>query len=386
MRDMKKKLGLALAVTMTTVTLATAYVTTTTPVKAAEADPTNAQPANATSIKNDEPTYQRINQYKDLAMYYYWHGGDIQQSEKDIFKGITLKGKYDVVENAFKEATLLDPFDLDLKFSLASTLIIEKKVPEALHTYRQILNLAPDNFNANLLYGVYSKANGDDAAYKAAVAKLKMIDAQKANLYLQKIERTEKAFTEKLNTTPPANVQTKNHAIVILGYALADDGTMQPTLLERLKTGLAVANKYPDSKIIVTGGVPKQGVTESDAMSQWLISQGISKDRIILENKSTDTVENGLFTTAIMEKEGLKDATIVTSASHIRRALAVFKEADSFYSKMNGKAASRNFTNAVYLDYKSLEEAQQVSKDEKLVIYRDLLRTSGIWQYPGLQR
>ncbi|MFF2908034.1 ElyC/SanA/YdcF family protein [Paenibacillus sp. NPDC057934] len=381
MRDIKKKLGLALAVTMTTVTLATAYVTTTAPVRAAGADNANVQ-----QIRNDEPTYERINQYKDLAMYYYWHGGDVQQSEKDIFKGITLKGKYDVVENAFKEATLLDPFDLDLKFSLASTLIIEKKVPEALHTYRQILNLDPSNFNANLLNGVYSKATGDTATYKASIAKLKLINAQKTNQYLQKIERTEKVFNEKLITTVPTNVQSKNHAIVILGYALADDGTMKETLIERLKSGLAVANKYPNSKIIVTGGVPKQGVTEADAMSQWLIAQGVNPNRIILENKSTDTVENGLFSTAILEKEGLKDVTIVTSASHIRRALAVFKEADSFYSKMNGKAASRNFTNAVYLDYKSLEEAQKVTNDEKLVIYRDLLRTSGIWQYPGLQR
>ncbi len=244
----------------------------------------------------------------------------------------------------------------------------------------------PNNFNANLLYGVYSKASGDDAAYKASVAKLKQIDVQKTNMYLQKLEQTEKIFNEKLITTAPANVQSKNHAIVILGYALADDGTMKEPLIERLKTGLAVANKYPNSKIIVTGGVPKQGITEADAMSKWLISQGINKDRIILENKSTDTVENGLFSTAILEKEGLKDVTVVTSASHIRRALAVFKEADHFYSKMNGKAGKRNFTNAVYLDYKSLEEAQQVSKDEKLVIYRDLLRTSGIWQYPELQR
>ncbi|WP_028563443.1 YdcF family protein [Paenibacillus pinihumi] len=381
MKDIRKKLGIALVVTMTTVTFATAYGAATAPVRAAAVENIHVNP-----IRNDEPTYQRINQYKELAMYYYWHGGDIQQSEKDIFKGITLKGKYDVVENAFKEATLLDPLDLNLKFSLASTQIIQKKVPEALQTYKQILNLDPNNFNANLLYGVYSKASGDDAAYKASVAKLKQIDVQKTNMYLQKLEQTEKIFNEKLITTAPANVQSKNHAIVILGYALADDGTMKEPLIERLKTGLAVANKYPNSKIIVTGGVPKQGITEADAMSKWLISQGINKDRIILENKSTDTVENGLFSTAILEKEGLKDVTVVTSASHIRRALAVFKEADHFYSKMNGKAGKRNFTNAVYLDYKSLEEAQQVSKDEKLVIYRDLLRTSGIWQYPELQR
>lgn len=42
--------------------------------------------------------------------------------------------------------------------------------------------------------------------------------------------------------------------------------------------------------------------------------------------------------------------------------------------------------NLVYLDYDSVEEAQKVSQSEHLVVYRDLMRTSGIWAYPGIQR
>lgn len=381
MKNFKKKIGLALAVTVSTVTLATAYATTSVPTAA-----TTSESINVSSIKNDEPTSDRINEYKKIAMYYYWNGGDIQQAEKEIFKGITLKGKYDVVENAFKEATLLDPYDLDLKFSLASTQIIQKKTSEALQIYKQILNLDPNNFNANLLYGVYSKANGDDSSYKSSISNLRQIDSRKTNEYLQKLEITDGFINVKLNTVVPANLPQEDHAIVILGYALADDGSMRQPLLERLKAGLAIAKQYPNSKIVVTGGVPKQGVTEADAMSNWLISQGIEKDRIILENKSTDTVENALFSTALLEKEGLKDVTLVTSASHMRRALTAFKEASGFYDKMNGQNNDRKFTNVVYLDYPSIEEAHKVSNDEILVIYRDLLRTSGIWQYPGLQR
>jgi hypothetical protein len=62
-----------------------------------------------------------------LAIYYYWHGGDVHKAEKEIFKGITLRGKYDVVENVFREATVLDLYALDLKFSLASTQLIQKR-------------------------------------------------------------------------------------------------------------------------------------------------------------------------------------------------------------------------------------------------------------------
>lgn len=82
---------------------------------------------SVTALKNDEPTSKRINQLEEIAMYYYWHGGDVKKAEEEIFQGITLKGKYDVVENAFLQATLIDPHSLDLKFSLASTQIIQKK-------------------------------------------------------------------------------------------------------------------------------------------------------------------------------------------------------------------------------------------------------------------
>jgi tetratricopeptide (TPR) repeat protein len=349
-------------------------------------DKTSSPESPDTSIKTAEATSYRIKQLQDIAMYYYWHGGDMQKAEKQIFKGITLKGKFDVVENAFREASGIDPFNLDLKFSVASTQLIQKKIPEALQTYRQILNLDPNNFDANLLYGVYSKVNGDNRANKSAIARIRNVDSTKTRDYLQKIERADNTTKTTFNTDVPTNLPKKDHAIVILGYALAEDGSMKQPLIERLKAGMAVAKHYPNSKIIVSGGVPKQGVTESDAMYNWLTSQGIDKGRIIKENKSTDTVENALFSTSILESQGLKDVTLVTSASHMRRALTVFQEATNFYNKMNGKNSSRNFTNVVYLDYPALQEAQKVPKDEIFVIYRDLFRVSGIWQYPGLQR
>lgn len=272
MKNLKKKLGLSVAVVLSTLTFATAYATTSVPTTS-----TTSENPNVSSLRTDEPTSDRIDQLKDIAMYYYWHGGDLEKAEKEIFKGITLKGKYDVVEQAFKEATLIDPYNLDLKFSLASTQIIQKKIPEALQTYKQILNLDPNNFNANLLYGVYSKVNGDNGAYKSSIAKLKQLDSKKANESIQKLKRTESIINGKLNTEVPDHLPQKDHAIVILGYALADDGSMRQPLIERLKVGLAVAKQYPNSKIIVTGGVPKQGIPEALAVSNWLILKEFKK-------------------------------------------------------------------------------------------------------------
>lgn len=377
MKKFAKNLSIAVLLGLSLVASSTVF---------ASAAPATTDSLNVSSVRNDEATSYRLNQLKDIAMYYYWHGGDLKKAEQEIFKGVTLKGKYDVVENAFKEATKIDPYDVNLKFSLASTQLIQKKYADALATYKQILNLDPDNYNANLLYGMYSKLNGDEGSYKVALSKLQSLNPKKTQEYLDRFNTTNEYINVKFNTEIPDNLPSQDHAIVILGYALAEDGSMQPTMLERLKVGLAIAQKYPNSKIIVTGGVPKQGITESDAMAAWLIKQGIDKNRIIQENKSTDTVENAYFATNILKQEKIKDVTIVTSASHMRRALSVFQEASNFYNKLNNQYTGLNFTNVVYLDYPTIEDAQKVSKDETFVIYRDLFRVSGIWQYPGIQR
>lgn len=380
MKKLKGKWGLTL-ILAGTITLLSAFASPT--FKGAEEITPNPV---IIPVKTDEPTSYRINQLEDIAMYYYWHGGDLKQAEEEIFKGITLKGKYDVVEAAYNEAVKLDPNNMELKISLASTQIIQKKIPEALATYQQILNLNPDNYKAHLLYGVYSKVNGDEKAYKTAISNLKRLDAHKTNEYLEKFAATETIMKTTLNTEVPYNLPGSKHAIVILGYALADDGTMREPLIERLKVGLAVANKNPNSKIIVTGGVPKKDNTEAKLMKEWLMSNGIAEGRILTEDKSTDTVENALFTTAILETEGLKDVTLVTSASHMRRAITIFTEASDFYDKMNAKNSDRTFTNVVYLDYPTIEEAHNITKDETMVIYRDLMRATGVWQYPNKQR
>jgi hypothetical protein len=52
-------------------------------------------------------------------------------------------------------------------------------------------------------------------------------------------------------------------AIVILGYGLKPDGTMREILRRRVLTGLIVAQFFPQSPVIVTGGNPQNGKTEA---------------------------------------------------------------------------------------------------------------------------
>jgi uncharacterized SAM-binding protein YcdF (DUF218 family) len=84
-------------------------------------------------------------------------------------------------------------------------------------------------------------------------------------------------------------------AIVILGYGLAPDGSMRAILQRRVMTGLIVAQFFPQSTIIVTGGNPQNGKTEAGQMRNMLTLLGFPADRIILEDKANSTVQNAQF-------------------------------------------------------------------------------------------
>ncbi|MDF4310956.1 YdcF family protein, partial [Vibrio parahaemolyticus] len=164
-------------------------------------------------------------------------------------------------------------------------------------------------------------------------------------------------------------------AIVTLGYALNPDGSMHQILVERLETTLAMAKANPDAIIILTGGVPKNHKTEGKLMADWLIEKGVSKDRIIEENYATSTVGNALFSSYALARHNIKHATIISSASHVRRGQTLFEIA-SWQTGPQGIT----FDTVSYPD-NPLKDLAKASESELLGIYRDALRTYGMWSY-----
>lgn len=320
---------------------------------------------------------REINELVQTGIYYYWNGGDLKKVENEFFKGITLKGKYDVVEEAFKKASALDPQRLDLRFSIASTQIIQGKIDEAIATYDGIVKLDKNNFEARILKAMYAKVSDKTEMYDQTIKALKEKFPNKTEAYLKKFENAERNTNLVLNYVESPKGKD---FIVTLGYALNSDGTMHETLIKRLDQTYLAAIANPDAKIIVSGGVQKSGVTESYLMKKWLVEKGIDANRIIPEDKSKDTVDNALNSVEILKTNNAKNIILITSASHIRRAKTIFEEA------ISNAGMETTVENFVYLDYKSIEEAMAVTAKERLVIFRDLGRASGIWAYPGIQK
>lgn len=114
--------------------------------------------------------------------------------------------------------------------------------------------------------------------------------------------------------------------IVVLGYQLSGS-RMQKPLIDRCQVALNCAEKYPDIPIILTGGRTGGGLySESEAMGQWLVEQGVSEDRIYLEKSAGATTYNAINTRKLIEETGLpvKNLILITSDFHIRSSAAVF--------------------------------------------------------------
>ncbi len=132
-----------------------------------------------------------------------------------------------------------------------------------------------------------------------------------------------------IGTVPEGLPEDDSVAIVILGFALNDDGTMKDELIGRLQTGLAIAVAYPNSYVVVTGGGTAKNnpnVTEGGLMGQWLLDQGLAEDRLIIENKAPNTVGNAENTYKILSEEypQVDSFVMVTSDYHVPRGCILF--------------------------------------------------------------
>lgn len=111
--------------------------------------------------------------------------------------------------------------------------------------------------------------------------------------------------------------------IIVLGSGLQGD-QVSPTLRNRLDTCLKYLKTYPDTNIIVSGGQGRdESISEAEAMKRYLVSNGVDVNQIIIEDKSTNTYENMLFSKKILERKVDLDQDnilIITSDFHMFRA------------------------------------------------------------------
>ena len=117
--------------------------------------------------------------------------------------------------------------------------------------------------------------------------------------------------------------------IIIHGCGLINGEKMTKLLSNRVDKAIEVYNKCKVKPIIIPSGGQGEDekLSEAQAMKNYLVENGIPDDSIILEDRSTTTKENLLFSKEIIDsRDGRKKTALVSSNYHIYRCLKYARE------------------------------------------------------------
>ena len=125
-----------------------------------------------------------------------------------------------------------------------------------------------------------------------------------------------------LNASHPTSLPSCNY-IVVLGAGVRGS-VPSMSLQERIDAACDYLNKHPDTVAVLSGGQGKgEDITEAACMYRELTSMGIDGSRLLLEEASTSTIENLMFSLDVIEAHtGTRPLRIgiVSSEYHIFRA------------------------------------------------------------------
>lgn len=147
--------------------------------------------------------------------------------------------------------------------------------------------------------------------------------------------------------------------IIALGAGLIDGERVTPLLARRIDTAISfyrrqLAKTKKEAKLLMSGGQGSdEKISEAQAMKNYALSQGVPEEDILLEDKSTNTLENMRFSKAIMEQrspEGYQ-AIFTSNNYHIFRAGMYAREAGLKADGLGAKTAFYYLPNAFLREY-----------------------------------
>lgn len=108
-------------------------------------------------------------------------------------------------------------------------------------------------------------------------------------------------------------------SVIVLGLAL-ENGEPTPDLLKRLDAAREYLEKYPEARLILTGGnADASGRTEAAVMRDILTRQRVPEDKLILEDQAQTTIENFSNIAGMIPAE--EPVVMISSNYHMDRAI-----------------------------------------------------------------
>ncbi|WP_413205189.1 YdcF family protein [Rhodospirillum sp. A1_3_36] len=114
-------------------------------------------------------------------------------------------------------------------------------------------------------------------------------------------------------------------AIVVLGARRAQDGSPSRAMRRRVAKAVLQARGFPGIPVIFSGGITRGTVSEARVMAGLAAAEGLSPERIVLEERARNTLENARECILLLQKRGIERILLITDAPHMPRSLLCFR-------------------------------------------------------------
>ena len=112
---------------------------------------------------------------------------------------------------------------------------------------------------------------------------------------------------------------------LVLGSKVGSDGTPSPRLRARLDRTVELYRLGYFPAVITSGGIGKEGYDEASVMRDYLVSNGIPGDRVIVDSRGTTTYMSAKNTVDIARQRKLNSVFVVSQYFHIPRSRLALK-------------------------------------------------------------
>lgn len=113
---------------------------------------------------------------------------------------------------------------------------------------------------------------------------------------------------------------------VILGNKVNEDGTLSERLTQRLACGLALYRSGRVPRLLVSGGLGKEGFYEGTKMRDYLRAHGVPDTAIIVDNDGNTTQQTVRNTARLRAALHLRRVLVVSQFYHISRTKLLFRQ------------------------------------------------------------
>lgn len=124
--------------------------------------------------------------------------------------------------------------------------------------------------------------------------------------------------------------------VIVLGAQVRGTAPSR-ALRRRLDRAIEYAHANPQTIMILSGGQgPDEDISEAECMYRYMTERGISAEQLILENNSTSTKENIMFSAQLLDIQN-DNIGVLSNSFHVYRGVALAKEFG--YEHVSGIAA-----------------------------------------------